>query len=121
MKLLTTSTDRLYIAEKSNFLRSKGIFTRLSSVNTAQLGYPAGSEIGLWIVINEQYEDAIACLNDEDHEVTAPLSLEKIIELEAASTNQLSTIIDSLGNKVASLLIIAFIVGLVTYGYIAGT
>ena len=121
MKLVTTSRDRLYIAEKSSFLRSKGILTSLSGENAAQIGYPASSELGLWVVINEQYEDAIACLNNENHEVQAPLSPEQMLELEAASSNWFSTAIDSFGNKLALFLVIAFIVGFVAYAFSSGT
>ena len=121
MKLVTTSTDKLYVAEKSSFLRSKGILTSTSGVNAAQIGYPAQSEIVLWVVINEQYEDAIACLNNENHEVENPLSQEQMAELESASTNSFGAAIDSFGNKLALFLVIAFIVGFVAYAFSAYT
>ncbi len=121
MKLITTSTDKLYVAEKSSFLRSKGILTSTSGVNAAQIGYPAQSELCLWVVINEQYEDAIACLNNENHEVANPLSQEQMAELESASTNSFGAAIDSFGNKLALFLVIAFIVGFVVYAFSAYT
>ena len=121
MKLVTTSTDKLYIAEKSSLLRSKGILTSLSGENAAQIGYPANSELGLWVVINEQYEDAIACLNNENHEVKDPLSPEQMLELEAASTSSFRAAIDSFGNKLALFLVVAFIVGFVAYAFSYGT
>jgi hypothetical protein len=121
MKLITRSSDKLYIAEKSTFLRSKGILTSLSGENAAQIGYPANSELGLWVVINEQYEDAIACLNNENHEVKNPLSPEQMLELEVATANSLRAAIDSFGSKLALFLVVAFIVGFLVYAFASGT
>ncbi len=121
MKLVTSSTDKLYIAEKSSFLRSKGILTYLSGENAAQIGYPAHSEMGLWVVISEQYEDAIACLNNENHEVEIQLSSEQMLELEAASTNWLSVAIDAFGNKLALFLVVVVIAGFLAYAFTVRT
>jgi len=121
MKLITASSNESDIAEKSNFLRKKGILTSTSNENARKLGLPIRGELGLWVVINEQYQDAVECLNNPEHAVENPLSIEQMLELESAASKVLGTAIDSFANKLALFLVVAVIVGFLAYAFSSGT
>ena len=74
---------------KSNFLRTKGILTYIS---TSRRGTNASD--GLWVVDDDQYADALACLKDPDHRVENPLDESKMKELESVASQDYSEFIN---------------------------
>ena len=74
MKLLLTSTDAPYLHHLQSRLEACGIPAFVSDENTAGV-LPTGSliEMGLWVHLDEHYEDAQALLEDPGHEVAHPL------------------------------------------------
>jgi hypothetical protein len=68
MKLILESTDTSALLAKSALLQARGIPTHLDEV--AHVGVVPQH---LYIVLDEQFDDALALLADEDHMVTGPV------------------------------------------------
>jgi hypothetical protein len=66
-------------------MRNKGIMTHVANRNSKNLGaIGAGPlQIGLWVVLDEQYEDARQLYDNPDHVVSEPLSEAQMRQLEA--------------------------------------
>lgn len=95
-------------------LRHRGILTHISAKHSfSTSGYITGAfEVGLWAVLDSQYQDACAYLADENHEITSGLPEEELLQLEAASNQHAYTAF----NKViffAGLIVLAFILAAV--------
>ena len=80
MKLLTEYESSAEADTASHRLEIKGIATYVSSRH--HMGFPEGSVgppgTGLWVVLDDQYEDAMALLFDPDHSVRNALLPEEI-------------------------------------------
>lgn len=83
MKLLITTAACDDIYQKGEFLKSKGIAIHMSDRGLA--GMKAGVEIGLWIILDSQFDDAIHLMRDRNHEVGSPLSLEEMVNIEKSA------------------------------------
>lgn len=77
MKLLETFPDEALAQDCALTLRSQGILTHLS---TGQ--YPFLTRSTVWIVLDEQYADARALLDNPCHQVQSGLPEEEIVEIE---------------------------------------
>lgn len=68
-------------------LREHGILTHISSKNSYVMsGYVTGAfTVGLWAVLDEQFEDAKALLENPKHTVTTGKTDDEIAEIENAS------------------------------------
>lgn len=75
-------------------LRQQGILTHISFKNSFVVsGYVTGAfKVGLWAVLDAQYEDACAYLADENHEITSGLPEEELQQLESASDQHAYTV-----------------------------
>ena len=73
MKLLLESTDTAMLMARSALLESRGIPTHLDEV--AHVGVVPQH---LYIMLDEQYADARALLENESHEVASPVSTEQL-------------------------------------------
>jgi len=97
------------LATKSNFLRDKGILTHIS---TSQRG--ANASNGLWVVLDDQYVDALECLRNPDHQVENLLDEDRMQEIEAISSQQYE---DSINNFLVkaflSVLVVIFILTII--------
>lgn len=80
MKLLITTAECDDIYQKSDFLKSKGIAIHLSDQGLA--GMKSGVEVGLWIILDSQLDDAIHLMRDKNHKVGNPLSWEEMVNIE---------------------------------------
>lgn len=117
MKLLTEYETTAEADTASHRLEGKGIATYVSSRHT--LGFPSGSigppGVGLWVVLDAQYEDAMASLLDPEHPVANPLSIEEILSIrEDIQTGDMSTVFEVLAWLSGVLLLFVAIVYLVT-------
>jgi len=121
VKLLTTSKDQHYIAEKAAFLRSKGILTHTSNQSTFNVGSQARGELGLWSVLESQYDDAAACLFKPGHSVSYPLSEEEMQALEVSSVNELKSVVGSITNKLGLAIVVLIVLGVLVYAFSAHT
>lgn len=102
-----------YVAEK---LRRRGILTHISSKRSFNLSRvtTGALNVGLWTVLDFQYDDACAVLRNSKHEVTSGLDEEEITQLEF-KTQELST---KFFNKILiklGFLIVTFLCALLYY------
>ena len=107
MKLLkefTSISNAEALAEK---LRHKGVLTHISSTNSNQLGgHATGAiKVAVWVVIPEQFDDAVSYLNNHKHIVRNPLSEAEMDLIEAKAKEQINGSINNVLNK----LVIGFI------------
>ena len=113
MKLLkefTSISDAEVLVEK---LRKKGVLTHISSTNSNQLGgHATGAiKVGVWVVVSEQFNDAVAYLTNHKHMVSNPLSETEMDLIEAKAKEQMNKSINNVLNKLAITFIsIIFIV-----------
>ena len=77
-------SDAEHIARK---LESKGILTFISCKNSSRLTtrFKGALKVGLWIVLNNQYLDAVAYLNDRNHIIETALTPDDISNLKKQS------------------------------------
>ena len=117
MKLLTEYETTSEADSASLRLELKGIATFVSSRNT--LGFPPGTigppGIGLWVVVDDQYEDAMALLLDPDHTVSNALTPEEIETIRnGIRGGDMSSVFEVLAWMSGVLLLFVGIVYLVT-------
>ena len=76
MKLLTEYESSSEADNASLRLETKGIATYVSNRHAGEFTFGMGGPIGvgLWVVLDNQYEDAMALLINPDHSVTNALS-----------------------------------------------
>lgn len=70
-----------------DFYKSKGVLAFISNKNISNL-YPEQGEfkVGIWIVADNQFNDAVALLSDPDHSVEHPLTQEQMALLNKQLT-----------------------------------
>ena len=80
VKLLSTYSSVSDAEDRSRFLESKGIAAFVSSKHSMRLGryFTGAFRVGLWVILDEQYDDAIRVLNDSHHEVSYKLPQSEI-------------------------------------------
>jgi hypothetical protein len=84
MKLL----DQFYNLDNANdlvwSLRQQGILTYVSSTKSHQLSSikTGAFKVGLWVVLDKQFEDAEKYTKDPNHVISLKLSEEEMINLE---------------------------------------
>ena len=106
MKLIreyTSLTDAEAFAKR---LRKKGVLTQISSVNSKQLGamVTGAVKVGVWVVLDEQADDAASLLNNKRHAVQHLLTEEEMKLLESGAKEQMDNSI----NTALKILGIAF-------------
>ena len=65
-------------------LESKGVLTYVSSTRSHELS-PAltgAINVGLWVTLDSQYDDAVAFINNKEHKITSGISVEEIAKLK---------------------------------------
>lgn len=83
MKLLITTAACDDIYQKGEFLKSKGIAIHMSDRGLA--GMKAGVEVGLWIILDSQFDDAVHLMKNRNHKVENPLSLDEMVNIEKSA------------------------------------
>ena len=70
----------------SQRLESKGIATFISSKRSYRLGalFTGAFHVGLWVVLDRQFEDARRLLEDPNHKVSMPLTSTEMIEIRSS-------------------------------------
>ena len=84
MKLIARYEDALEAEDIAARLEHVGILAYVSSANSHLFGriQTGALKVGLWIVLEHQYEDALAYLQNEKREITTALTAEEIEELK---------------------------------------
>ena len=67
-------------------LESKGIVTHVTAKHSQNLSrvFTGALKSGLWVLIDEQFEDAYQLLNNPKHKVTSGMDREKINEIKSS-------------------------------------
>ncbi|TVQ34828.1 MAG: hypothetical protein EA370_10105 [Wenzhouxiangella sp.] len=71
-------------AERAAFLQAHGIATHVSDMTSMRpnLAHQGQYRAGLWVVLEAQYEDALGLLENPDHDIQNPLSLDQMQHIE---------------------------------------
>lgn len=114
MKLLYESSDRYEIEGCKLLLESRGIPVHISNEDSNRnLSYMAlAVKLGIWVVFEDQYNDAVALLNDDTHEVENPRSIEAY---HSALNEAQGKMAESNFDKAMLLLVLLLILGIVAY------
>ena len=96
--------------------REKGILTHVSSRYSNGLRIITGAmSVGLWVVLEEQYEDAEALKKNGEHRPATALTEQEMIELEALTKLKL----ENTGSKILLALVygiaVSFLLGYIFY------
>ena len=87
--------------------RGKGILTHVSSSHSNSLWVITGArKVGLWVVLEDQYQDAIELGKNHSHCPLTALSEDEMIHLEALGKKQL----EESSSKILSVMGYGFIV-----------
>ncbi len=85
MRMIERYASRSEAMERAAFLQANGIATHVSDMTAMRLNLAHQGQFraGLWVVFEDQYEDARALLANPDHRVTSALSPEEIQHLQS--------------------------------------
>lgn len=85
MKLIREYNDANEAEIISNSLREKGVMSTVTSADSQRLGrFKSGSlKVGLWVMFEEQLNDAVQLLENPDHQPEYKIPLDEIHRIEA--------------------------------------
>lgn len=110
MKLITKSTDTSHLYVLKELLEANGIPAIVKGENTARVITPfIMTEPGLWIYIDDQYDEARILVHNPDYEVIHKVDMDEFKELARNVTENPS-------NLNAVLINLGFTMGLVLLG-----
>ena len=100
--------------------REKGILTHVSSRHSNSLRMITGAtKVGLWVVLDDQYQDAIELRRNQSHRPSTTLSENEMTELEALGKSQLTEssakMLSAIGYGVITVVLVGYIL-YVSYG-----
>jgi len=103
-------------------LRAKGVLTQLSSKSSKQLGAIATGavKVGVWAVLNEQVNDAVALVANNKHIVEYALTEEEMLQLESQAKESMGSSVNSFLNKFA-VVFISIIIMAVAYSVLSNS
>jgi hypothetical protein len=89
MKLLTRDKDKIYLHELKRLLEDNGIPAIVQGENTARI-LPSFlmSQAGLWVYLDQQFEDAVNLMMDTDHKVTTGIDVDEFYMAQPAEEEQ---------------------------------
>jgi hypothetical protein len=120
MKLLTQVGDKAQLDGLTLLFESKGIPVFVGNEAAARnMGFLSpGRQHALWVVFDEQYDDALALLADPEHEVENPVDVEeyrrRLEDAEAGARNRIFGMV-MLGGVVVVLLAAALLFALSSF------
>ncbi len=117
MKLLITTATCDDIYQKGEFLKSRGIAIHMSDRGLA--GMKTGVEVGLWIILDSQFDDALHLMRDRNHQVENPLSLEEMVNIERSANESSLNILTKAFFKMGMIALIFIAVVAVAIKFIA--
>ncbi len=89
MKLLTKDEDKLYLQELKELLEVNGIPAVVQGENTARILPPFFmSQAGLWVYLDQQFEDAVHLMMDANHKVTTGIDVDEFYKAQPAGEEQ---------------------------------
>lgn len=107
LKEYSSEIDADRLAER---LRAKGVLTHVSARQSKQIGsFVTGAlKVGVWAVLDQQANDAVALLSNKQHTVEHPLTEEEMIELEAKMASTSSNLSDIAIKALVTIAILGF-------------
>lgn len=92
MQLLRKYNSLLEAQQVAMNLRSRGIATHIAGKESYRAApiFSGAFYVGLWVVLDHQYDDALALLDDPDHPVRDPIPVDEIDVLEADFNGEVS-------------------------------
>lgn len=115
MRMIAKYETRSEAQERAAFLQAHGIATHISDMTALRLNlaHKGRFRAGLWVLFEDQFQDAVGLLENPDHEVSNPLSVDQLehIETEGQHAVQKSLLKWSL----VVLVGLAGVAGLVVY------
>ena len=118
MELVSQYPDLGEAENDSYLLESRGIATFISSRRANRLlGHQRFAyQVGLWVVLDEQLDDALKLLSNKDHAVSNPLSRSEIIELKnSVGSGDLTLVLRVLAKMLLIVSLVAVAVGAVVF------
>lgn len=84
MRMVERYGSRSEAMERAAFLQANGIATHVSDMTALRvnLAHQGQFRAGLWVVFEDQYDDAMALLSNPDHEVSKALSPDQMAHLQ---------------------------------------
>ena len=114
MKILTDFTSVIDAEQCALDFRQKGILLHVASADSVRNNLESGAfKATVWVVVDDQYNDARELLNSPDHEPGLALSEEEMVRLEQAGAEAFNR---SIGNLLTgSLIFILVVTGLLVF------
>ncbi len=90
MRMVAKYESRSEADERAAFLQAHGIATHVSDMVSMRpnLAHQGRFRAGLWVILEAQYDDAVGLLEDPDHEVENPLSVDQLQHMETEGAAQ---------------------------------
>ena len=110
MKLLAQYSSSFDAEEPSHLLEDNGIATFVSSKRSNKLGdiFTGAFTVGLWVVLDEQYQDACQLLVDPTHKVSNKLSVSEMMQIKSSvHTRDMGPVISLLFKLLAFAILFA--------------
>jgi len=117
MKLITEYDELSKAEEISDRLRRAGVMTVVTGKNSFRLSSSKTGvlKVGLWVVFDDQYKDAILLLKNRKHKPFRKLSLKEINDLDESAKRKLSFSGKKIFEKIAVFITSSIIILLVIY------
>ncbi len=118
MRILFQSDHKPDVIAAKLLLDSKGIPAFIGSERSgAMLGGIFSGTYALWVELDQQYDDARALLDDPDHEVAAPVSLDEYNTFKDQWQRRLSDRLNTLGRFAGTVLVFAAVWALIHFAW----
>ncbi len=90
MRMVKKFESRSEADERAAFLQAHGIATHVSDMVSMRpnLAHQGRFRAGLWVILEAQYDDAVGLLEDPDHQVENPLSVDQLQHMETEGAAQ---------------------------------
>jgi len=90
MRMVAKYQSRSEADERAAFLQAHGIATHVSDMTSMRpnLAHQGQFRAGLWVVLEAQYDDALGLLENPDHNVSNPLSVDQLQHMETQGMEQ---------------------------------
>lgn len=122
MKLITKFSSRDDADEASRLLETNGVATFISSKRSHRIGglFTGAFHVGLWVILDEQYQDAQRLLSDPNHRVERKLTQSEISEIRSSvRSGDMSQVLKLLFQLLMMAALFALVVGILVRAYAA--
>lgn len=119
MKLITKFSSREDAEQASQLLEKNGVAAFISSKRSHQIGgfFTGAFHVGLWAILDEQYQDARQLLLDPNHRVEGMLTQSEIIEIRSSvRSGDMSQLLKLLLQLLLFAALFALVVGILVSG-----